>query len=201
MSSNVTYPDGGLAVDIPLPVGHQLVAYTHDRAQIQRVQGYTNQPERVSQIAEIIREQQRFGPFLTDTTLRINAHAAPVLWQVGTSPTITERRGLRAQPDPAELNATGALNAAAVLTGLVTSTTGAAVTGSLDSGSTFDASGVYDVNDSVDWSVINTGGNTFTVAPSPDHTLVGAATVSASTSGTFRTRKVSAGVFVTYRIT
>lgn len=56
------------------------------------------------------------------------------------------------------------------------------------------------VGDSIDWAVINTGPNTFTVTADTDHTLVGAGAVATATSGLFRTRKTAANTFVTYRI-
>jgi hypothetical protein len=63
-----------------------------------------------------------------------------------------------------------------------------------------DAASSFAVNDSFNWSVINTGGNTFTVTAATGHTIVGAAAVSGGTTGNFRTRKTAANTFVSYRI-
>jgi hypothetical protein len=85
--------------------------------------------------------------------------------------------------------------------GIVTSTTAAAVTGTLPTGAVLDASSSFQIGDSFDWKVINTGAtNAFTVAAATGHTIVGSATVALSTSARFRTAKTAAATFVTYRI-
>lgn len=122
----------------------------------------------------------------------------PLFYSVGTAAFIPE---LPTQPTPGALNATGTLTAALVFGGIVTSTTAAAVTATLDTGTIFDAAQTFGVNDYVDWTVINTGGtNAFTVTASTGHTIVGTAAVAANTSGRFRTRKTAANTFVTYRM-
>lgn len=122
----------------------------------------------------------------------------PLLYSIGTAAFIPE---VPTQPTPGALNATGTLTAALVFGGIVTSTTAAAVTATLDTGTIFDAAGSFAVNDYVDWSAINTGGtNAFTVTASTGHTIVGAGAVAANTSGRFRTRKTAANTFVTYRL-
>ena len=98
------------------------------------------------------------------------------------------------------LNATGTLTAAMILAGIVTSTTAAGVTATLDTGTVLDAASEFAIGDSFDWSAINTGGNAFTVTASSGHTVVGAGAVAGGTSGLFRTRKTAANTFVTYRI-
>jgi hypothetical protein len=63
-----------------------------------------------------------------------------------------------------------------------------------------DAAAQMAIGDSVDWTVINTGPNTFTVTAATGHTIVGAAAVATATSGWFRTRKTAADTFITYRL-
>lgn len=121
----------------------------------------------------------------------------PLYYCVGVDAFVPERR---TQPTPGALDATGALTAALIYTGLVTSSTAAAVAGTLPTGTVMDASSSFDVNDFVDWSVINTGPNTFTVTAATAHTIVGAGAVATATTGRFRTRKTAANTFVTYRI-
>jgi hypothetical protein len=110
----------------------------------------------------------------------------------------------RMQPAPTAVNATATLTIAQLLTTIITSTTAAAVTATLPTGTLTDAgvmNGASAANDSFDWYVINTGGNTFTVAAAASgHTIVGAAAVATGTSAHFRTRKTAANTFVTYRI-
>lgn len=110
----------------------------------------------------------------------------------------------RVQPAPGALNATGALTTALIRGGIVTSSTAAAVVATLDTGTVTDAALTGDnavaVDDSWEWSVINTGPNTFTVTAATGHTLVGAGAVATATSARFLTRKTAANTFVTYRI-
>jgi hypothetical protein len=88
-----------------------------------------------------------------------------------------------------------------MLSGLVTSTTAAAVAGTVPIGSVMDAASQFAVNSYFDWSVINTGGaNSFTVTAATNHTLVGSGVVANTTSGLFRTRKTAAATFITYRL-
>lgn len=134
------------------------------------------------------------------TQIKIDAGSSEVLYQVGTDALILERKGLRGQGTPGVLNATGALTAAMMLSGIVTSTTAAAVAGTVPTGTVLDAAIEMEIGESFDWSVIATGANAFTVTAATGHTVVGTAAVATVTSGVFRTRKTAAATFVTYRI-
>ena len=122
-----------------------------------------------------------------------------VFYNVGTAAIVPE---FPFQPTPGTLNATGVLTAALIFGGIVTSTTAAAVTATLDTGAIMEAAGSFVVGDYVDWTAINTGAtNAFTVtAAASGHTVVGAGAVALSTSGRFRTLKTAANTFVTYRL-
>ena len=105
------------------------------------------------------------------------------------------------QPAPNAVNATATLTIAQLLNGLITSTTVAAVVGTLPTGTLSDAGAVLGVNEGFYWSVINTGAtNTFTISAATGHTIVGNAVVALSASGRFFTVKTAANTFVTYRI-
>lgn len=107
------------------------------------------------------------------------------------------------QGAPGTLDATGTLTAALIQSGIVTSSTAAAVVATLDTGTAMDtAMGAFmNIGDSFDWVAINTGGaNAFTVTASATHTIVGAGAVALGTSGRFRTRKTAANTYVTYRV-
>lgn len=111
----------------------------------------------------------------------------------------------RVQPAPGALNSTGTLTVALTRGGIVTSSTAAGVTATLDTGAVVDAALTGDnavaVDDAWEWSVVNTGPNTFTVtAAASGHTVVGSGAVATATSGLFLTRKTAADTFVTYRI-
>lgn len=108
-----------------------------------------------------------------------------------------------AQPNPSAVNATATLTIAQLLTQIITSTSAAAVTGTLPTGTLSDAglmAGLSGANTSFDWSVINTGPNGFTVAAGVGHTLIGSGVVPTGTSGRFRSRKTAANTFITYRL-
>lgn len=135
------------------------------------------------------------------TTFRIEAGADAVYVAVGTAAIPIERIGERSQGAPGALNATGTLTAALIATGIVTSTSAAAVVATLDTGAIMDAAMDMEIGESFDWSVINTGPNTFTVtAAASGHTVVGAGAVATATSALFRTRKTAADTFITYRL-
>jgi hypothetical protein len=107
---------------------------------------------------------------------------------------------LQTQPAPAAVNATATLTVANLRTRLITSTTAAAVTGTLPTGTLMD--GLYSAQADMgyDWSVINTGPNTFTVAAGTGHTVVGNMAVATNTSGSFRSRRTGTNTWVSYRI-
>lgn len=105
------------------------------------------------------------------------------------------------QGAPGTQNATGTLTAAQLLGRLITSTTAAAVAGTVPTGTLLDAAADLQIGEAFDWTVINTGAaNAFTVTAGAGHTLVGNAVVALSSSGTFRSRKTAANTFVSYRI-
>jgi hypothetical protein len=105
------------------------------------------------------------------------------------------------QNAPAAVNTTATLTVANLQTRIITSTTAAAVTGTLPTGTLMD--GWYSTlpNMAVDWTVINTGAtNAFTVAAGTGHTVVGNMTVAASSTSLFRSRRTAANTWVTYRV-
>jgi hypothetical protein len=141
------------------------------------------------------------GAFAAAARLVIEAGPSEAFVNIGTAAVPVERRGLRGQGNPGVLNATGTLTAAMIASGIVTSTTGAAVAATLDTGAVMDAALKMEIGESFDWSVINTGGNAFTVtAAATGHTIVGTAAVATVTSATWRTRKTAAATYISYRI-
>lgn len=102
------------------------------------------------------------------------------------------------------INATATMTIANILTRIITSTTAAAVVATLPTGTNTDAGFAGDnalaINEGFEWSVINTGPNTFTVTANTTHTVAGAGAVATATSGRFFTRKTAANTFVTYRL-
>lgn len=128
-------------------------------------------------------------------TMFSNAKGAAV-WQ-----TDSQSNGELQQGTPATLNATGTLTAANLTSGIITSTTAAAVAATLPLATAMDtALPTFGANDAFDFSVIATGANAFTVTTNTGWTLVGVMVVATVTSGRFRARKTAAGAWTLYRL-
>lgn len=196
---NVIHPNGTATVTVPAT--ESIAVFTFGQADVIQVVGYPNIPSSETLLGVVDNEQTVFGAYASGATIVINAGASPVYYEVGVSPVVKLIYASQYQGDPVAVNATGAVSAAAILGGIVTSTTAAAVAGTIPTGTVMDASAEFVIGESVDWSVINTGAaNAFTVTAAAGHTIVGAAAVAASSSGLFRTRKTAANTFITYRI-
>lgn len=202
MSNNLVR-DG--VVTVTVPAGGSIAVFSEGQVSVARNATSPNFPARQVQIGTVApNTQQVFGPFTPATEIVLDAVGGfNVLYEVGTNPVVQQFRLLApVQVDPGTLNATGTLTAQLCLTGIVTSTTAAAVTATLDTGAAMDPKSLWNINDSFDWTVINTGAtNAFTVtAAASGHTVVGSGTVALSSSAQFRTRKTAAATFVTYRL-
>ena len=199
MASTIIYPYGS-AQNVVVPATESIVINTKDQAQIFQVNTSVNQPPVPSLLGTVVNGTTTFGPFTNATTVNVVGGAGNTLYAVGVSPAIIEIRASQNQPDPVAVNVTGAVSALAILGGIVTSTTAAAVAGTVPTGTVMDAAAQMAIGDSVDWSVIATGANAFTVTAAAGHTIVGTAVVATVTSGLFRTRKTAVDTFVTYRL-
>ncbi len=192
------YLNPGNAVSITIAASDALATYSRSNYQIIKTVGYPNVPSTVANVF-VGSGANTTSVFTAATVVTIIAGSNGVWYEDGTTPAIIER--MNYQGTPGTLNATGTLTAALILTGIVTSTTAAAVAATLDTGAAMDIAINMDIGDSFDWSAISTGGNTFTVtAAASGHTLVGSGAVATVTSGRFRTRKTAADTYVTYRL-
>lgn len=196
--SNIIYPQGSATVTIP--AAESIAVFTDGSASVFQVVGYPNLPSTQDLAGTVVNGTTVFGPYASGATIVIEAGAAGALYEVGVAPVIAETKASQVQGDPVAVDVTGAVSAAAILGGIVTSTTAAAVAGTVPTGTVMDAATEMAIGDSFDWSVIATGANAFTVTAAAGHTLVGTAVVATVTSGLFRTRKTAANTFVTYRI-
>jgi len=199
--SNYLSPFG--TVTVTVPANESIAVFSQGRVLVERLVGTPNYPAMPQTLGNFSNGQSVFGPYTTGATIVVTAIGGiESYYEVGTAPVVKQTRLLSpVQVAPGTLNATGTLTAALVLTGLVTSTTAAGVTATLDVASVMEASSDWDANDTIQWSVVNTGPNTFTVtSPDATHTVVGTGAVATGTSGSFRTRRISATSFVTYRI-
>lgn len=193
--ANIVHPFGNATVNVA--AGGSLAVYTTNVAKVYQVQVSPNYSPSNSLLGTVTGGETIFGPYTNATTLYVEAKADVVLYETGTAP---RTQGAPSQSTPTAVNATGAVSAAAIFSGIVTSTTAAPVAGTIPTGAVMDAASEFSVGDYVDWTVINTGGNTFTVTGDTGHTIVGVAAVATVTSGRFRTTKTAAATFVTYRL-
>lgn len=199
MSSSVVYAQGNKAVSVGAT--ESIAVYSKAPCQVFRRTGYPQFPTQDVLLGTVSDGETVFGAYTNGATIVIAPGASQALYEVGVAPRVmevTSNWALNGAPNA--LNSTGALTAAMILGGLVTSTTGAAVAGTVPTGTVMDAAADFAIGDEVVWSVINTGGNTFTVTTDTNHTLVGVMAVTTNTSGTFRTRKTAAATFITYRM-
>jgi len=194
------YPNGKVTLTIAATESVAVATYGASGATVQRVLGYPNVPDTISNLGTVANGQTVFGPYTSGATIIINAGGDPVYYETGVAPIVKWFYDTSVQTTPVAVDVTGAVSAAAILGGIVTSTTAAAVAGTVPTGTVMDAAAEWAVNDACDWSVIATGANAFTVTAASGHTLVGTAAVATATSGRFRTRKTAANTFVTYRL-
>lgn len=194
-----TVYSNGTSTEITVPATESIAVYTTGTATVYRIVGYPNLPSTRDNIGTVSNGQTVFGAYASGATIVIEAGPDKVYYEVGAAPSVPQA-STGTQGTPVAVDVTGAVSAAAMLGGIVTSTTAAAVAGTIPTGTVMDAASEFAVNDSFDWSVIATGANAFTVTADTDHTIVGAAAVATGASGLFRTRKTAATTFVTYRI-
>lgn len=196
MATNVIQP--GFAASFTINSADALATFSTGRYQITKVIGFPNMPPQEVSVFNNSGANTT-SAFSAATLIIIQAGNAPVQWETGTTPVIYDRPAF--QTTPGTLNATGTLTALLIQGGIVTSTTAAGVTATLDTGTAMDIAVDIDVDDAFDWTAIATGANAFTVtAAAGGHTIVGSGVVATLTSGRFRTRKTAANTFVTYRL-
>lgn len=206
---NIVYPQG--SATIILAAGESIAVATVGETQVYRNVGYPNFPTTKTLLGTVLggaagvaggnnNGQTVFGPFASGASITIEGGAADSFYETGTAPVVQGLYSSQVSTTPVAVNVTGAVSAAAILGGIVTSTTAAAVAGTIPTGTAMDAASDFSINDSIDWSVINTGANTFTVTAAAGHTIVGVAAVATVTSGRFRTVKTAANTFISYRL-
>jgi hypothetical protein len=124
-------------------------------------------------------------------------------------------RKYESQPSPTAKTVAVTLTIAELLTRIITAVptaTGATAAYTLPTGALIDAGVTMEVDDSFDWTIINSAlaaADTITITAATGHTIVGGPIVQslhATTGGitgysaTYRTRKTAADTFVSYRI-
>ena len=189
---------------VTLTANQRIVVQTQGTANVYQVVGFPNYPTTNSLLQTVVNTTYTSSAFANGATIIVEAGDFPVFFEVGTSPHVSNDGDWNLQNDPIALNATGDLTAAMILGGIVTSTTAAAVTATPPTGTVLDAGTTLAINDSVDFSVINTGAtNAFTISVGggiAGCTLQGNMVVALSSSGLFRARKTAAATYTIYRI-
>ena len=199
MSYQVIFAQGTAVVAVP--ANEKIAVQAYSPASVFQEVGYPNFPESQDLLTVVENTTYVSAAFTNATNVTIQAGASGATYAVGTDPVVSDDGKFQLQGTPGVLNATGALTAAMILSGIVTSTTAAAVAGTLPTGAVLDAASEFEIGDSFDWSVIATGANAFTVtAAATGHTVVGTGAVATVTSGAWRTRKTADETFVSYRI-
>jgi hypothetical protein len=199
--SGIIYANG--SAEIVVAAASSLAVSTAQDARVYQKNLNPNSPNfpvGAALLGTVIAGQTVFGPYANGATIIVEAGAGLVYWAKGVSPKAKDFLQVKNQPTPQTLNTTGALTSALIGGGLVTSTTAAAVTATLDTGTVSDAAFDLAIGDGFDWSAIATGANAFTVTAAAGHTIVGSGVVATLTSGHFRTVKTAANTFITYRL-
>jgi len=199
MSYQVIFTQGTATVAVP--AGEKIAIQSLTPCNVFQEVGFPNYPEALRLLTVVDNTTYVSSAFTNATNVVIQASASGVYYAVGVSPVISNTGNFQLQGAPGVLNATGTLTAAMILSGIVTSTSAAAVTATLDVGSVVEAASEFAIGDSFDWAVINTGPSTFTVtSPDSSHTIVGVGAVLTLISAVWRTRKTAANTFISYRL-
>lgn len=217
------YPNG--TVDTSVPASKKIAVQTTGTATVYKKINDPNVPGMWALVGVVSAGQTVFGTFSATaaTAIRVEAGPAEVLYEIDTAPEVDlivagdlYVRGIAnyAQPVPTAGVGSATLTIAQLLTFIITDThaTGATATYTLPTGTLADAGVDLAIGDSFDWTLINlsaAAADTVTVAAGATHTLVGLGTVPSahattggvsSNAGSFRTKKLAANTFETYRI-
>jgi hypothetical protein len=213
MSDLICNPNGTTA-PFSVPANGTLAVWSLGAFQVLRLTSGVNQPAITTILSDTLANGPQFQSGVLSTTvatsLQIFASGGlPVYYAINSADAtavpaqlanVRTERLRNAQGTPATLNATGTLLGGAILAGIVTSTTGAAVAATLDTGTVMDTVSNFAIGDAFEWTVVNTGGFTFTVTASAGHTIVGVGAVLTLISSRWQTRKTAAATFVSTRL-
>ena len=204
-------PPNGLARVI-LNSGDRIATYSREPIKVWRLVGTPNLVDDLALLSAVPADTEfRSAAFSAGATIIIEAGEAEALYATGVTAVITENIGRRAQPTPTAMTVTANITPAGLLSGLIIGThaAGATQTYTLPAGALLDAAVELDIDESVDWALINASAaapDTITVAQAgADHTIIGAAVVvsangAPANTAMYRTRKTAADTFVTYRL-
>ena len=198
--NQIVYPQG--SKEVVLAANESIAVYSQGKTTVSRLVGYPNFPNSKAPLGVVSNGETVFGPYTSGATIVIESGAAVSAYETGLNPVVLSEKVSARQGTPGVLNATGTLTAAMIASGIVTSTTAAAVAATLDTGAVMDTNREgMQIGSSFDWAVVNTGPAAFTVtAAASGHTVVGNMVVAIGKAGMFRTRKTAAATYVTYAL-
>lgn len=208
--SRSIHPNG--LARIIVNAGDRIATYSREPIKVWQIVGPPNLVDKMDLLQEVPADTEyRSAVFTNGATIVIEGGVAEVLYALGVTAVITENIGRRAQPTPTAMTVTADITTAGLLSGLIIGThaAGATQTYTLPTGALMDAAFEIDIDESVDWSLINASAaalDTITLAAAASgHTLVGAAVVvsangAPANTAMYRTRKTAADTFVTYRL-
>lgn len=206
MAINVV-PRGG-TVTVTIPAGGALGVFTaNGSATISSFTSYAQQPAVLAVVAQTVAgTQYTTSTYSSGATLLIQApYGDEAYYEVGTAPVVNWVLGVAGNMSgtgtAGTMNTSATFTVAQLLGGVLTSSTAAAVTATLPTGTVFDAGSSFNVGDWVELSIVNTGGtNAITVTTATGWTLAGTMAVAANTSGRFRMAKTAANTFTCWRV-
>lgn len=199
MSYSIVYPNGE-AISIAVASGAAVAVKTKGTAKIYQIVGYPNIPDTRDLLLTVTNGEDATSVFTAAGTVEIEASASEVKYSIGVDAKVVDGESVVEQGAPVALNATGTLTAAMMLSGIVTSTSAAAVVATVATGAVLDLASSFTAGDSFDFTVINTGPNIFTWTAASGITIVGDAVVQPRDSATFKVRYTAADTFITYRL-
>lgn len=208
--SRSIHPNG--MARIIVNAGDRIATYSREPIKVWQVVGRPNLVDELDLLQEVPADTEyRSAVFTNGATIVIEGGEAEVLYALGVTSVITENIGRRAQPTPTAMTVDADITTEGLLSGLIIGThaAGATQTYTLPTGALMDAAFEIDIDESVDWSLINASAaaaDTITLAAAATgHTLVGAAVVvsangAPANTAMYRTRKTAANTFITYRL-
>jgi hypothetical protein len=200
MSYNIIYENGGVK-SVAVAALDKIVVKTSGKCEVYQVVGYPQFPESRTLLSELSNGTYTSSAFAAAATIEINnLGASEVHYAAGTDAVLMDGTADLIQGTAGVLNATGSVTAAMLLAGVLTSTTAAAVAGTVITGTVLDAAADFAIGDSKDLSILSTGGNTFTLTANTGITLVGVGTVVTTAAVLFRILKTAANTFTITRI-
>lgn len=203
MSYTVIAPNG--SATFVLTANQKIAVKSLGEARVSQLVGFPNYPDQGSTLQLINNATWTSSAFASGGTVLVQAGPLGAVASVGTNPVISDSGNWQLQADPPQaLNITGALTASLMLGGIVTSTTGAAVTATPPTGALLDEASGISIGESFNFSVINTGGNSFTISVGggvSGFTIgKGSMVVATVTSGLFRCVKTAAATYTLHRL-